>query len=73
MIPVQRPEPDARAIVEPQSAPLRLSPRYLEPLLPPDPLHTLVVHLPPFDAQQVRDLTIAVATEPARQPHHVRA
>ncbi len=66
MVLVQRPEPDVRAIVEPQPAPLRLTSRYFEPLLPPDPLHTLVVHLPTFDAQQVRDLSVSVATEPAR-------
>ena len=35
--------------------------------------HALVVHLSAFDAQQVRDPTISVATEPARQPHHVCA
>ena len=46
MIAGQRPEPDARAIVEPQTAPPRLPPRYLEPLLSPDPLHTLVIHVP---------------------------
>ena len=70
---VQRPEPDARSIVEPHPAPLRLPSRHFEPLLPPDPLHTLVVHLPTLDAQQVRDLSVPVATEPARQPYHVGA
>ncbi len=69
---VQRPEPDARAIAQPQPAPFRLPSRHLEPLLPPDPLHALVVHSPAFDAQHVRDLAIPVATEPARQPNHVR-
>ena len=73
MILAQRPESDARAIAQPQSAPFRLSLRHFEPLLPPDPFHALVVHLPAFDAQQVRDPTISVATEPARQPHHVCA
>ena len=68
---VQRPEPDARAIVEPQPTPLRLAFGHFQALLTPDLLHTLVVHMPPFDAQQIRDLTIAVATETARQPHHV--
>ena len=73
MILAQRPESDARAIAQPQSAPFRLSLWHFEPLLPPDPFHALVVHLSAFDTQQVRDPTISVATEPARQPHHVRA
>ena len=73
VIPVQRPEPDARAIVEPQPTPFRLPPGHFEPLLPPDPLHTLVVHLPALDMQKVRDLAIPVPAEPARQPYHVRA
>ena len=63
---VQRPEPDARTIVEPQPAPFRLPSRHLEPLLSPDPLHALVIYSPALDTQQVRDLAIAVATEPAR-------
>ncbi len=65
VIPVQRPEPDARAIVEPQSPPFRLPSGHFEPLLPPDALHTLVVHLPALDTQHVRDLAVPVATEPA--------
>ena len=42
---VQRPEPDARAVVEPQPTPFRLPLGHFESLLPPDPLHTLVVHV----------------------------
>ena len=70
---VQWPEPDARAIVEPQPTPFRLPSGHFQPLLPPDTLHTLVVHLPALDTQQVRDLAIPVPAEPARQPYHVRA
>ena len=69
---VQWPEPDARAIVEPQPTPFRLPSGHFQPLLPPDTLHTLVVHLPALDTQQVRDLAIPVPAEPARQPYHVR-
>ena len=47
---MQWPEPDARAIVEPQPTPFRLPSGHFQPLLPPDPLHTLVVHLPALDA-----------------------
>ena len=73
MVLVSWPESDARTIIEPQSAPFRLPPGHFEPLLPPDPLHTLVVHLPALDTQQVRDLPISVPAEPTRQSHHVRA
>ena len=66
---VQWPEPDARAIVEPQPTPFRLPSGHFQPLLPPDTLHTLVVHLPALDTQQVRDLAIPVPAEPARQPY----
>ena len=72
MILVQRPESYAGPVVEPQPTSFRLPTGHFEPLLPPDPLHALVVHLPAFDAQHVRDLAIPVATEPARQPNHVR-
>jgi hypothetical protein len=38
-----RPEPDARPVVEPETALLRLFPRDFEPFAPPDPLDPLVV------------------------------
>ncbi len=41
--PIQRPQPDARSVVEPQPTSLRLPLRDLQPLLPPDPLHPLVL------------------------------
>ena len=44
--PIQRPQPDARSVVEPQPTSLRLPLRHRQPLLPPDPLHPLVVHPP---------------------------
>ncbi len=43
VVPVLRPEPDAGPVVEPQPPPLRLAPRHLQPLLPPDSLHPLRV------------------------------
>ena len=49
--PIQRPQPDARSVVEPQPTSLRLPLRDLQPLLPPDPLHPLVVHPPALDAE----------------------
>ena len=68
---VQHPEPNAGAVVQPQPTPLGLALGHLQAFLTPDPLHPLVVHGPPIDAQQVRDLPVPVATETARQPHHV--
>ena len=50
--PIQRPQPDARSVVEPQPTSLRLPLRDLQPLLPPDPLHPLVVHHPPDRAHR---------------------
>ena len=38
VIAVLGPEPDARAVVEPRAATLRLLGRHLQPLAPPDPL-----------------------------------
>jgi hypothetical protein len=41
MVPMFRAKPDAGAIIEPQSSPLRLSLGNLQAFLPPDALHTL--------------------------------
>jgi hypothetical protein len=43
-----RPESDARAIIQPQTPPLRLFLWYLKPFLPPDTFYPLVIHLPAF-------------------------
>jgi len=43
------PEPDARAVAQPQPTSFRLPPGHLQPLLMPDPLNTLVVHMPVLD------------------------
>ena len=56
-----RPQPDARAVVEPEPAPLGLPPRHLEPLPPPDPLDPLAVHRPARIPQQGGDPAVAVA------------
>ena len=48
-------QPDARAVVEPQTTPLRLTRGHLQPLEPPQPLDTLVVDLPARPAQQGRN------------------
>ena len=62
MIAVLRPQPNAGALVEPQTATLGLSRRHLQPLASPDPLDPLVVDQPTSPAQQLGDLAIAVAT-----------
>lgn len=46
-----RPRPDARTIVEPETAPLWLSSRYLQPLASPNALDPLLVHDPARVAQ----------------------
>ncbi len=69
--PIQRPQPDARSVVEPQPTSLRLPLRHLQPLLPPDPLHPLVLHPPALDAEHVRDASVAVAAESTRESHDI--
>ena len=71
MAPIQRPQPDARSVVEPQPTSLRLPLRHLQPLLPPDPLHPLVLHPPALDAEHVRDASVAVAAESTRESHDI--
>jgi hypothetical protein len=67
VIAVLGPEPDAGALVEPETAPLRPLGRHLEPLTPPDPFDALGVHDPPSIAQQGRDPPIAIAALLLRQ------
>ena len=65
-------QPDAGAVVEPQTAPLRLLAGHLQPLAPPQALDPLVVDQPAGVAQQGGDPAIAVTTVPAGQLDHVR-
>ena len=71
MAPIQRPQPDARSVVEPQPTSLRLPLRDRQPLLPPDPLHPLVLHPPALDAEHVRDASVAVAAASTRESHDI--
>jgi hypothetical protein len=50
-----RPQPDARAIVEPQPSTFWLLGRYFKPLTPPDALHPLGNEPPACGAQQRSD------------------
>ena len=67
MIAVLGPEADAGAVVQPQTAPLRLPWGNLQPLAPPDPFDPLVVDEPSSPAQQLGDLAIAIAAVLAGQ------
>jgi len=60
MIAVLRPQPNAGALVEPQTPALRLLAGDLQPLASPDPFDPLVVDQPASPAQQFGDLAVAV-------------
>jgi hypothetical protein len=61
VIAVLGPEPDTGAVIQPETAALRLLGRLFQPLASPDTLHPLVVDEPAGPAQQLGDLAIAVA------------
>ncbi len=65
VIAVLWPQPDARAVCEPQASSLGLLGWDLQPLLAPDPLHPLVVHKPARLPQEGADLPVAIAAVPA--------
>lgn len=62
MIWVFRSKPNARAVVQPQTAAFRLLVRHFQPLPSPDALNPLDVHDPASLVQHRRDATIAIAT-----------
>src|SRR3712207_1018562 len=63
------PQPDAGAVVQPQTAALRLPSRSLQPLAPPDALHPLGIHPPTISTQHRRDPPVAVAAVLSRQSY----
>ena len=65
-------QPDAGAVVEPQTPSLGLFLGHLQPLAPPQAQGTLVVDLPAGVAQQGGDPPVSVATVLAGQRDHVR-
>ena len=67
MVAMFRPQPDARAVREPQAPAFWLFVRNLQPLTPPDPFDPLVVHEPAGMPQQRGDLAITVAAVLAGQ------
>lgn len=55
-----RPEPDARTIVAPETALLRLFLWDFQPFAPPDPFHAPMVHVPARLVQEPRHHPVAV-------------
>lgn len=60
MIDAFGPQPDAGAVRKPQTPAFGLLPGHLQPLPPPDPLHSAVADRPAGLAQQSRNLAIAI-------------
>ena len=70
MVSMLWPQSDARAVVQPESAPLGLLFRHLQPLLLPDPLDPLVVHEGPLQVQKSHNSAVTVAPVVACQGHY---
>ena len=64
-----RPQPDARAVVEPDTPTLGLLLRDFQPFPPPDAVDTLDAHAPALIDEQLADAPVAVATILRRKPH----
>ena len=71
MIGMLGPKPDARSVIQPEPASLRLFLGNLQPLPPPDPLDTLGIHRPTLGPQHRRDPAIAIAAIPGGEPDDV--
>ena len=61
VIAVLGPQPDAGAVIQPQTAALGLPGGHLQPLASPDPLDPFGIDEPTGPAQQLSDLAIAIA------------
>ena len=57
------PKSDAGTVVQPEPATLGLFRWHLQPFLPPDPCHTLGIHMPALSAQQGCNPAIAVTAK----------
>src|SRR5215472_15321555 len=62
-----RPQPNTRAVVQPQPPSRPLFLRYFQPFPSPDPLHPVLAHFPSHVSQHHRDPAVAVAPVPAGQ------
>jgi hypothetical protein len=67
VVAMERPQPHAEAIVQPQPASRPMLSRNLEPLTTPDPLNPVFPHLPPRCLQQRGDAAVAIASVFRRQ------
>ena len=71
MVAVDRPKPDAGAVSESETGPLRLLLGHLKPLLTPDALNPLVVDLPAVTPQKGCNTTVAVTTILTSKPDNL--
>ena len=71
MVGIFRSQPDARTVVQPEPASLRLPGRHLETLLTPDPLDALQVDQPARLLQQRRDPAVSIAAIPGGELNDV--
>ena len=73
MATILRPKPHARSVIEPQSSPLWLFLRHLEPLATPDAFDPFGIHDPAVIAQQGRDPPVAVSAVLRGKPDDLRS
>src|SRR5271168_3250288 len=71
MIRSLRPQAKARSVVEPQPPSRPLFLRHFQPFAPPDPLHSILAHMPAPIPQQSGDPPVAVPSVFAGQRHDV--
>src|SRR5690606_22738322 len=72
MVGVLGSKPDARSVIQPEPAFLRLFLGNLQPLPPPDALDAFGIHRPTLGSQHRRDPAIAIAAIPGGEPDDVR-
>ena len=72
VVPILGAAANARAIREPQAAPFRLFLWDCQPFSSPHPLHTFVIHVPPFPTQEPGDAPIALPPIRRRQRDEAR-
>ena len=71
MVSPLRPQPDAGPVVQPQRSSPGLPGRHLQPLPPPDPLHSLVARLQPGTLERSGDPAVTVSMETGGQSRDV--
>jgi len=61
MVLISGAQPDDRAVLVIETLSLLVTLRYLETLFPPEPLYLFVIDLPAFNAEQLGNLSVAIA------------